>query len=176
MQQFLLQMAGWMGSGKSTITNRVSERTGAVVLDHDTTKSAILSSGSTDREAGRASYAVLHALAADLLAQGHSVVIDSPSLYDAIPATGARLAAATGARYLFVECECPSELAAERLGSRAGKPSQVRSAEEASAIRSDPNRSPVRPEHALLLNTTGPVEASVASVLELIGLADPEAG
>lgn len=98
MPQFLLQMAGWMGTGKSTIAVQVGAETGAVVIDHDTTKTAILAAGVPHPPAGAASYEVVFALTRELLAQGHSVIIDSPSVYASIPERGMAAAAATGAR------------------------------------------------------------------------------
>lgn len=165
MQSFLLQMAGWMGTGKSTIARRAAAATGAIVLDHDTTKTAILDAGVTDPPAGAASYAMVHAVAADLLSQGHSVIIDSPSLYDSIPEIGASIAAQAGVRYLFAECQCSEELADERVASRSNRRSQVATVAEARAIRNDPNRKPVRPEGAISLDTTLPESESVEKLL-----------
>ena len=57
--QFLMQMSGWMGSGKSTIATAFGRETGAVVLDHDTTKTAVMAVGIAHPPAGAASYEVL---------------------------------------------------------------------------------------------------------------------
>jgi len=165
MQNFLVQMAGWMGTGKSTIAHAVAAATGAIVLDHDTTKTAILEAGIAHPPAGAASYAVVHAVAADLLLQGHSVIIDSPSLYDSIPETGASIAAQAEVRYLFAECRCPDTVADERITSRINRPSQVATAAEAQAIRNDPNRKPARPAGAILLDTTLAEAESINSLL-----------
>lgn len=158
-------MAGWMGTGKSTVAHATAIATGAIVLDHDTTKTAILDAGVPHPPAGAASYDVLHALTADLLTQGHSVIIDSPSLYPSIPEIGARLAAQSDARYLFVECRCPDDLADERIESRTNRPSQVATAAEARSIRNDPNRKPSRPEGAIVMETTLPKAESVEILL-----------
>ncbi len=165
MQNFLLQMAGWMGTGKSTIAHAAATATGAIVLDHDTTKTAILAAGVTHPPAGAASYAVVYAIAADLLSQGHSVIIDSPSLYDSIPQTGAAIAAQANARYLFAECRCPDGIADERITSRTNRPSQVATAAEAHAIRNDPSRKPARPPGAIILDTTLPEAESINTLL-----------
>ena len=149
---FLLQMAGWMGTGKSTIARAVATATGAIVLDHDTTKTALLEAGVPHPPAGGASYGVVQAIAADLLSQGCSVIIDSPSLYESIPEIGAAIAAQADARYLFVECQCPDEIAEHANRVRANRVSQVSTAAEARSIRRSessprPSCRSIRPGH-----------------------------
>jgi predicted ATPase len=80
-RQFFLQMSGVPGSGKSTVAVAVAQATHAVIIDHDVTKSALLDAGVPGATAGKASYAVLHALARHLLVQGKSVIFDSPCFY-----------------------------------------------------------------------------------------------
>lgn len=148
-------MAGWMGSGKSTVASAVGRTTRAVVLDHDTTKSAIMTAGVPHPPAGAASYEVLFSMAADLLSQGFPVIIDSPAVYASVPERGLALAERAGVRYFFVECNCPDDVAQARLEARVNRPSQVVDAAEATAVRADPRRAPHRPAHgALLLDTT----------------------
>ncbi|HUP86810.1 MAG TPA: AAA family ATPase [Acidimicrobiales bacterium] len=166
---FVLQMAGWMGTGKSTIASAVRSATGAVVLDHDTTKSAIIRAGFADGPAGAASYEVLFDLTHDFLDQGHAVIIDSPSAYVSIPARGMALAAAAAVPYYFVECVCSDAVSSERLELRKSRPSQVKSAEHAAAVRASVLRQPHRPlQGALRLDTTGSVDDCVALVLEYL--------
>ena len=154
-----------MGTGKSTIAHAAATATGAIVLDHDTTKSALLEAGVPHPPAGAASYGVVHAIAADLLSQGHSVIIDSPSLYESIPETGAAIAAQANARYLFVECQCPDDIADMRIESRTNRTSQVTTSAEARSIREDPNRNPARPTGAVVLDTTLAEAESVGILL-----------
>lgn len=165
-RRFVIQMAGWMGTGKSTLALAVGASSGAVVIDHDTTKSAILAAGAGDSLAGAASYESLFALTDDLLGQGHAVIIDSPSLYASIPERGMRIAAAHDVPYLFVECHCPDDLATRRLAQRSSRPSQVRTAEEAHEIRNDPARSSHRPSDRLVVvDTTTSLKTCVAEVV-----------
>ena len=63
MRQVFVQMSGVPGSGKTTITGVIAGRIGAVVIDHDVTKSALLDAGVPVAIAGRASYEVLGAIA-----------------------------------------------------------------------------------------------------------------
>lgn len=41
---FFVQMSGFPGSGKSTLSRQIAKRTGAVIVDHDIVKSALLHS------------------------------------------------------------------------------------------------------------------------------------
>ncbi|MFC6161435.1 AAA family ATPase [Kribbella jiaozuonensis] len=104
MKQFLLQMSGIPGAGKSTVARHVGARYGAIVVDLDVIRSAILDGGLPIEASGRAAYPVMFALTRDLLDQGVSVVMDSPCGYDEILATGREIAGERGAAYKYVEC------------------------------------------------------------------------
>jgi len=84
---------GGAGSGKSTVSKRLSAMTGAVYLDKDTVSGALVQAAlealghdPTDRESNPTyvarimplEYRALFAVAADNLALGHSVVLDAP--------------------------------------------------------------------------------------------------
>jgi predicted kinase len=124
-QPVLLQMAGRPGAGKTTLARAIGTATGAAVLDLDVLKSAMLGAGTAWEDAGALVYVLLFALADDLLGQGRSVIIDSPSRWPNIPREGARIADQRGGRYVFIECVLPdrAELLA-RLKSRTLLPSQ----------------------------------------------------
>ena len=128
MSQFLLQMSGVPGSGKSTIARAVGAHFSAVVFDHDDTKSALLAQGMDGPASGRASYAVIRALAQALLAQRLSVIIDSPCLYDELLEFGQRIALVHGVEYRYIECVlADADVVGQRLRERVAKPSQIRS-------------------------------------------------
>lgn len=44
LKVFFLQMSGFPGSGKSTLSKYIAKLTGAVIVDHDVVKSALLKS------------------------------------------------------------------------------------------------------------------------------------
>jgi predicted kinase len=99
-----IQMSGAPGAGKSTVAAAIAAQTGAVILDHDITKSALLDADVPVSLAGKGSYQVLGVLAQHLLRQGHSVIHDSPCFYSDLLERGRRLAREANARYFYIEC------------------------------------------------------------------------
>ncbi|GAB6620116.1 hypothetical protein bcgnr5406_57000 [Bacillus cereus] len=81
---FFLQMSGFPGSGKSTVSKYIAKLTGAVIVDHDVLKSALLQSlemkGIESTIVGGVSYDIEWVLIDSYLEQGHSVILDSPCL------------------------------------------------------------------------------------------------
>ncbi len=119
-------MSGVPGSGKTTLATALSKELGAVIIDHDITKSALLASDIPPSLAGPASYNVLFALAPYLLSQGHSVIFDSPCLYENILVQGQTFAQCAGAQYRYIECRVDDlEEIDRRLRTRAHLPSQI---------------------------------------------------
>lgn len=127
MAQYLIQMSGVPGSGKSTVARGMASKLHAIVLDHDDTKSAILSTGIEDDLAGQASYEVIKTLVPGILQQGFSVIIDSPCLYIRLLEFGQRIAAKAGVDYRYIECRLEDlEELNIRINARESKPSQAR--------------------------------------------------
>ncbi len=121
----LVQLAGRPGSGKSMLSQALGRQIGAPVLDLDTVKTALLAEGVGDGDAARVAYSVLFGLADDLLAGGLSVIVDSPSRWAAIPERGARVAAARGVPYMFIECRLADrDELVRRLRTRERTPGQ----------------------------------------------------
>lgn len=127
MKQFLLQMSGVPGTGKSTIARHVGARYGAIVVDLDVIRSAVLDGGVLVEASGRVAYPVMYEMTRSLLDQGVSVVIDSPCGYDEILATGQAIAGERGAAYKYVECHADDlTLIDSRLRTRPALRSQRR--------------------------------------------------
>lgn len=125
-KQTFIQMSGAPGSGKTTIAHAVAKTIGAVVIDHDITKSALLAVNIPVALVGRASYQVLNALAGHLLQQGHSVIFDSPCFYTELLHRGQTLAADYDADYRYIECVLQDlDELDRRLQTRVRQPSQV---------------------------------------------------
>lgn len=126
--QFFLQMSGVPGTGKTTIANIIAKKTGAIVVDHDVAKSALLDSTVPGPLANKASYKVLQGFASHLMAQGHSVIFDSACYYDAQLEYGQKMTRYYKAKYLYIEC-CLNDLGEidQRLRNRKRFPSQLSS-------------------------------------------------
>lgn len=123
--QYLVQMSGVPGSGKSTIARTIGSEIDAIVLDHDVTKSAIMSKGISPDLAGQASYEVIKTLTKNFCANGQSVVIDSPCLYQELLDFGVSTAREFQVSYRYIECILDDfgELT-KRIGGRTSLPSQ----------------------------------------------------
>lgn len=105
---YFLQMSGFPGSGKSTLARRIANITGAVIVDHDISKTAILKSTEgldiEMKHLGKISYTVDWDLVEFYLSQGHDVIFDAPCLYSEMLDQGLRLAKKYHAKYKYIEC------------------------------------------------------------------------
>lgn len=105
---YFLQMSGFPGSGKSTLAKRIANITGAVIVDHDISKTAILKSAEgldiEMKHLGKIAYTVDWDLVEFYLSQGHDVIFDAPCLYSEMLDHGLRLASKYEAQYKYIEC------------------------------------------------------------------------
>jgi predicted kinase len=116
---FLLQMSGVPGSGKSTVAAHVVDAFGAVAVDYDVIKSAVLDAGFDLTSSTKAAYEVMYAQAGHVLAQGHPVVMDSPCFWPRILTEGMEIARQHDANYRYIECQIRDlKLLDERLRRR----------------------------------------------------------
>ncbi len=127
MTQYLIQMSGVPGSGKSTIARGIAGDLKAIVLDHDDTKSAILSTGIENNLSGMASYEVIKVFVEQFVSQGFTVIIDSPCLYSELLDFGQTVANRYQVRYRYIECRLDDlEELNDRLENRSSKTSQAK--------------------------------------------------
>lgn len=179
-------MAGSPGAGKSTLARAIGAASGAVVLDNDVIRSAILDSDASVQLAGRAAYESLFALAVDLLKQGHNVILDSPCHFQSILDHGMEIAQAAGVTYRFIECICPERAEIERrLITRTPLRSQPRGlnlppVDVAQAESSGQSSMAAhkwqtfRPAAgALMLDTSGPLDTYLPAALSYLEGANP---
>jgi predicted kinase len=179
-----IQMSGVPGAGKTTIAHAIARRIGAVVIDHDVTKSALLEASVPVAIAGAASYQVLNAMARHLLHQGYNVIFDSPCLYVELLERGQELARAADAHYRYIECvvadldeldrrlrrrpRMPSQLAGVRIAPTEGS-GKAQSGDDMfrnwSANMKRPNTD------YLVLDTTRPVEVCVEAAIAYVATA-----
>ncbi len=99
----LIEFGGLPGSGKTTLSVRLADRTGAVLLRIDTIENALRRNGITP---GPAAYSVAHDLAAAHLRRGLTVIADAVSPVAAARDGWSGLAAETGVRHVVVETVC----------------------------------------------------------------------
>ncbi|MGZ9785579.1 AAA family ATPase [Bacillus pseudomycoides] len=137
---FFLQMSGFPGSGKSTLSRRIAKSTGAIVIDHDIVKTALLESLETRQiettDAGGISYEIEWALIDFHLSQGHSVILDSPCLYTEMLEKGMKLSKKYNVKYKYVECYLNNiEEINNRLKKRKRMISQIEKVESEEAFK-----------------------------------------
>ncbi|EEM43358.1 hypothetical protein bthur0014_6270 [Bacillus thuringiensis IBL 4222] len=101
-------MSGFPGAGKSTVSKYIAKLTGAIIVDHDVLKSALLKSlevkGIESTIVGGLAYDAEWALIDSYLEQGHSVILDSPCLYEGMVEKGIKLSNKHGVKYKYIEC------------------------------------------------------------------------
>ncbi|MGE8205636.1 AAA family ATPase [Heyndrickxia sp. NPDC080065] len=127
---FFLQMSGFPGSGKSTLARVIAKSTGAIIVDHDIVKSALLESieesNIDSKVAGKISYNIDWSLIEFHLSQGYDVIFDSPCFYSEIFEKGSKLSKKYQAKYKYVECYLNDiQEINKRLKKRDRMPSQI---------------------------------------------------
>ncbi|MGF9964310.1 AAA family ATPase [Bacillus rhizoplanae] len=171
---FFLQMSGFPGSGKSTLSRVISKMTGAIVIDHDIVKSALLESFGVDhidtRAAGKISYDIEWALIDFHLSQGHDVILDSPCLYVEMVEKGTALSKKHHAKYKYVECYLNDMQEIDnRLKNRKRMISQIQHVESEELFKKWVGNSKKPSDyHYLIVDSGQPLDSYVNEVIEYI--------
>ncbi|MFU2032892.1 ATP-binding protein [Bacillus wiedmannii] len=144
---FLLQMSGFPGSGKSTVSKYIAKLTGAVIVDHDVLKSALIDS---------------------YLEQGHSVILDSPCLYEGMVEKGIKLSNKHGVKYKYIECYLNDmEEINHRLQTRKRMVSQIGKVDSEVALKKwlDGSKRPSNTEY-LIVDSDKPLERYAQKMMD----------
>lgn len=168
-----IQMSGFPGSGKSTLAREIGKRTGAVIVDHDVTKSALMEkvgNGLTHDMAGKVSYHLDWSIIESLLEQGHSVIFDSPCLYDEMVEKGSLLAEKYGIPYKYIECVVHDfTLINERLRERDRMPSQIKEVKSEEAfLKTVLNSKKPDGLPCLQIDTSSPITSYITRVIRYL--------
>ena len=126
---FLLQMAGFPGSGKSTIAEEIRKSTNSIVIDRDVIKSSLLKAGIKDPLLTDTSYIVVFDLVEYYLSKGSNVIIDTSCYLKETLEKGLALAKKYNVKYKYIECKLDSyEDIERRIKARKHLASQLREA------------------------------------------------
>ncbi|AOV08136.1 AAA family ATPase [Sporosarcina ureilytica] len=173
---FFVQMSGFPGSGKSTISREIGKRTGAIVVDHDIVKSALLNSIEDNpidmKIAGKISYSIDWSLIDFHLSQGQNVVFDSPCLYQEMIVRGRDLSEKYNVKYKYVECYLNDfQEINYRLKNRERMISQIKeiNSEEAFKYTIENSKKP-NDIQCLLIDTSRPLESYIDEVINYINV------
>lgn len=149
----LLLVGGLMGTGKSTLAGRLQAELGWALISSDTTRKELAHLEQSEPQYGAYGaglytpawtsrvYQHLFEQAATLLASGRSLILDATFAQRAQRHAAAQEAALHGANLVFTECQCPREIALQRLSrrwqARLEREQQPTSASAASDARPD---------------------------------------
>lgn len=171
---FFVQMSGFPGSGKSTLARQIAKKTGAVIIDHDIVKSALLHSiedASIDEKlAGKISYSIDWSLVEFHLSQGKAVILDSPCLYEEMVEQGTDLSKKYKVKYKYVECYLEdSDEINFRLKNRKRMLSQIKKiySEEAFKYTIKNSKKPLKYKY-LVVDTEHPLKSYIQDVMNYI--------
>lgn len=99
-------MSGLLGSGKSTIAERLPATLSLPVLSVDPIEAAMWSGGIPRKMTSIAAYTVACAIAREQLRLGLSVVVDTVNPLETVREMWRSLATVQRARFLVIECSC----------------------------------------------------------------------
>lgn len=170
---YFIQMSGVPGSGKSTLAKAISQNLDIVIVDHDTTKTALLEQVKDvllNNEVGKLSYHLDWAIVESLMIQNQNIIFDSPCLYDEILRKGTYLADKYGYNYKYVECINEDFVeVSRRLRERETKLSQIKEFESYEIFFSALNNSKKpKGDSFITVNSSKKLETYLMEVLNYI--------
>lgn len=171
---FFVQMSGFPGSGKSTLARQILQKTGAVIIDHDIVKSALLHSieevAIDSNLAGKISYNIDWSLIEFHLSQGQDVIFDSPCLYQEMIDKGTYLSKRYNVKYKYIECYLSDIYEINsRLKNRERMISQIKEIKSEVAFKStiENSKKPFGYKY-MTVDTGQPLESYIQDVMNYI--------
>jgi predicted kinase len=165
-RQFVIQMHGEPGSGKSTVARELGARIGAIILDKDVIKAALLRVGIVEQQAAAGAYEVFFAQAHALVAAGHSIILDNPVYWETVERRWFEISDAADSPHILIECVCADrDEIARRLATRDALESQPRNPLD---LRKHPGSAPTRFQPRITLDTTHPLTEIVGEAIASI--------
>jgi len=135
--RLVVVLFGLMGTGKTTLAQALGEALGLPVIHSDAVRKTLAGLTPTTRvplefgagiygeDFSARTYAQMRRLARESLAAGPGVILDASYKRAKERVLVRDLAQGQGATALFVYCECPAEVAQERLGIRRDDPRAI---------------------------------------------------
>jgi predicted kinase len=168
----VVQMHGEPGSGKSTLAHALGEALGALVIDKDVIKAALLRSGIPEQQAAAGAYEVFFAQARAFVAAGHAVVLDNPVFWEPVERRWLEIADAAGSPRILIECVCSDrDELARRLTTREAVESQPRTPLD---LARHPGATPTPFQPRLTLDTTRPLADLVDEAVSYVEHLTPQ--
>ncbi|MGE7624026.1 AAA family ATPase [Viridibacillus sp. NPDC096237] len=173
---FFVQMSGFPGSGKSTLSREIIKRTGGIIIDHDIVKSALLNSVDSievsidGKLAGKISYNIDWSLVDFHLSLGQNVILDSPCLYGELVDKGTKLSVKYNVKYKYIECYLDDFKEINyRLKNRERMVSQIEEIKSEAAFKHTLQNSKKPSNYrCITVNTGQPLENYIQEVLDYI--------
>lgn len=182
MGRMIVVVFGLMGTGKSSRSRALAKTLGWPVIHSDVVRKTLAGLKPTDRvpvdfgqgiynqDFSTRTYDEMLRLAQAYLAAGQSVILDGSYKRASERARVRQLAKEQGARLVFAYCECPPDVARERLGIRLTDPEAISDGRvelfEAQARDFDPFTPQDRP--LLRLDTTREPEVVLAELANFV--------
>jgi predicted kinase len=174
----VVAVGGIIGSGKSTVAERIGEEISAPVIDADRTRKAMLGveptrriedpawSGAYDPAFTERVYEEVLRRAAVVLDSGRPVVLDASFRASSTRNAARELAMCHGLPFRFVECRAPADACRARLAERerCGGVSDGRLAIFDAFVAGFEDVRELPPGDHIVLDTTLPVEASLEAL------------
>lgn len=145
----LIMVCGLPGSGKSTASRKIAERTGSYAFNTDIVRKQLLGKPEYTEEEKERVYSALLETAEKFLRNGKGVVLDGTFYREDLRRKAMDVAERTGSEFHMVEVVCDDETARKRMEKRKKKGS-VSDADFGVYLKLKKQFEPIREKHAVI--------------------------